>query len=399
MDSFKYRALVVDDDPSIRQRATQFLALEGFGCHQAHDGRAALEMLKQQQYDVIVTDLRMPREHGYALVQHMRDATERPLVIVLTGVAEPKLVRPLLLAGVDDMMFKPIDLKMFAAKVRVLVEARQRSAPGCSSVPALNPPTTAAAENESRAVALAPTTDRSHTVRPLATPTPVVTPQERKQDAAPVGVRHHAASLDTILHEFRTSSPSPRTRRHLRVSAALLLAVILAAGCITWTKFKNNARAISRSPTSGQTITITAANLSQMLARLKGVSPEQMLNLKVRNVTDQELLQVAHLQNVVGLDLRGAPITDSALATVAKMRGLTRLSLRDTPITTAGMQHVRLLPHLTELDVSHTKIDDESLEVIANIPQLTLIDLSGNQLSTPAVLQMRRRRPDVTVLW
>lgn len=124
------RALIVDDEPSIRRLATLSLAKEGFLCDVAGDGLQAEKYLAGRHYDVLITDLKMPQRNGHALAVSLLEHSERPLIIVLTGVAEPKLAKDLMARGIDDIVFKPIDFPMFAAKVRSMVNRRRVGTPG-----------------------------------------------------------------------------------------------------------------------------------------------------------------------------------------------------------------------------------------------------------------------------
>src|SRR5262245_46769892 len=129
MSSLPYRALVVDDDPAIRNLTVQALSAKGISCHVAANGLEADAQLEIQTYDVVVTDLRMPQRHGHALaVDLVSRPSGRPAIVVLTGVAEPRLAEDLLVRGVDAIEFKPVDFRLFAAKVWAIIE-RHRSLP------------------------------------------------------------------------------------------------------------------------------------------------------------------------------------------------------------------------------------------------------------------------------
>jgi len=120
------RALVVDDEAAVRRLTIAALRDFQFACDQAADGEHALEMIGSRRYDVVVTDLRMPRRHGHSLaVELLGRGQNRPLVVVLTGVAEPRLAADLIARGVDDVVFKPLNFQLFAAKVRALCLRRR----------------------------------------------------------------------------------------------------------------------------------------------------------------------------------------------------------------------------------------------------------------------------------
>ncbi len=124
MAATEYRALVVDDEPALRMLTIRELSRNGFVCDAAHDGLQARELAATRHYDVVLTDLRMPEMNGHALAVELLERSNRPVVVILTGVTEPRLAKDLIARGVDDIMFKPVDQGILAAKVRALVTRR-----------------------------------------------------------------------------------------------------------------------------------------------------------------------------------------------------------------------------------------------------------------------------------
>jgi DNA-binding response OmpR family regulator len=116
-------ALVVDDEPAVRRLTVRALQRYSFICDEAEDGEQATEFLAHRKYHVLVTDLRMPKRNGHALaVELIGRGVDRPVIVVLTGVLEPKLATDLIARGVDDITFKPVDFNVFGAKVRALCD-------------------------------------------------------------------------------------------------------------------------------------------------------------------------------------------------------------------------------------------------------------------------------------
>jgi CheY-like chemotaxis protein len=124
-----FRALVVDDEPGVRALTAAALRREGIECEQAADGDMALRLCQSADYDVVVTDLRMPHKHGHGLVVELLSNDDHPAIVVFTGLAEPRLAKDLMARGVDDIIFKPIDFTMFAAKVKAIVARRRANIP------------------------------------------------------------------------------------------------------------------------------------------------------------------------------------------------------------------------------------------------------------------------------
>lgn len=119
------RALVVDDDPIVRKILNASLSSEGFECQMAADGQQALDYLKASEFDLLVTDLRMPEKNGHALSVDVLEQTQRPVIIVHSGVRDPRIARDLILRGVDDVVPKPTDYSALAAKAWGLVTRRR----------------------------------------------------------------------------------------------------------------------------------------------------------------------------------------------------------------------------------------------------------------------------------
>lgn len=131
------RALVVDDEPQVRRLTTMALSREGFQCDIASDGKQAEAQLAAKKYDVLVTDLQMPNRNGHALAVGLLEQADRPLIVVLTGVVEPKLAKDLMARGIDDIVFKPVDFPTFAAKVRAMVSRRRAPVTPATTTPAV----------------------------------------------------------------------------------------------------------------------------------------------------------------------------------------------------------------------------------------------------------------------
>jgi CheY-like chemotaxis protein len=115
-----YRALVVDDEPAIREATVRALTAKSFSCESAADGAEALACYRKSRHDLVITDLRMPGMHRYALALELLKEEEPPHIVVLAAVAEPGLARDLFSRGVDDVINKPVDMRVFATKMASL---------------------------------------------------------------------------------------------------------------------------------------------------------------------------------------------------------------------------------------------------------------------------------------
>jgi CheY-like chemotaxis protein len=122
MSQDSYHTLVVDDEPQVRELTCRALGRLNFLCDKAADGAEALLMLAARKYDLMVTDLRMPVTHGHTLCAAVLAKPQPPQVVVLTGIADGRLVKDLLSRGVADVIHKPVPYDVLATKIQAIFE-------------------------------------------------------------------------------------------------------------------------------------------------------------------------------------------------------------------------------------------------------------------------------------
>lgn len=120
------QAIVVDDDQICRKVIAFALEQEGFVCAHATSGDDAIKQLSATPFDLVVTDLCMPVRHGHSLAVEVLSMENRPLVIIHSGVTDPRMTRELITRGVDDVIYKPTNYAGFAAKAFVWSIRRRR---------------------------------------------------------------------------------------------------------------------------------------------------------------------------------------------------------------------------------------------------------------------------------
>ncbi len=118
--------LLVDDSLSIRKVVGMFLSNAGYTVQAAVDGLDAVEKLEDAKFDLIVTDLEMPRMHGYELISEIRSRTAmaRVPIIVLTSRAGDKHSQKAKELGANDYIIKPVDEETLLTSVKTLLAAR-----------------------------------------------------------------------------------------------------------------------------------------------------------------------------------------------------------------------------------------------------------------------------------
>ncbi len=102
--------LVVDDDKGILEVYEEVLRDAGADVVSALDGLAALELITKSRFDVIITDLHMPRIDGLQLVSFIKgqDLNAKALVVMISGMIPPTTMERLVLLGVVDVLMKPL---------------------------------------------------------------------------------------------------------------------------------------------------------------------------------------------------------------------------------------------------------------------------------------------------
>ncbi len=109
--------LVVDDEPQITRVLRTSLTAQGYDIRVANSGEMALEIMKDWQPHLIITDLSMPSIDGIQLTRHVRAISEVPIVVLSVRDKEQQKVEALD-AGADDYVTKPFGMNELLARVR-----------------------------------------------------------------------------------------------------------------------------------------------------------------------------------------------------------------------------------------------------------------------------------------
>jgi excisionase family DNA binding protein len=117
------RVLVADDEASIREVLSKTLALADYDVDLAHDGRSALERLRTTQYDLLITDLKMPGADGLAVIREARRYRPDLPIIIITGFSTEASAIEALNLGVSGYLTKPFRIpKVLATAAKALGE-------------------------------------------------------------------------------------------------------------------------------------------------------------------------------------------------------------------------------------------------------------------------------------
>lgn len=117
--------LVVDDEGAIRYSITKTLQRVGYHVEAAASGEEALEMMKNQDYDVVLTDIRMPGLTGVELLSRIKEQAPDAVVILLTGYASLETAIESLRLGAHDYLVKPSSSQDIRTSVAKGIERAQ----------------------------------------------------------------------------------------------------------------------------------------------------------------------------------------------------------------------------------------------------------------------------------
>jgi putative nucleotidyltransferase with HDIG domain len=120
----KGRILIIDDDPGVRDLLSQILSgVGGYETEIAADGLDGLDKIRSSRYDVIFTDLTMPRLNGMDFLKMSREIHPTTPVVVLTGVNSMEVAVTAMRKGACDFITKPFKVdKIVATTERILGE-------------------------------------------------------------------------------------------------------------------------------------------------------------------------------------------------------------------------------------------------------------------------------------
>jgi len=119
------RILVVDDEASMREMLRIVLRRDGYDVRVAPDGRAAMEMLKREPFDLLLSDIRMPDLSGVEVLRTAKEVNRDLIVFMMTAFASTSTAVEAMRLGAVDYFTKPFDMDELRLKVRQHLESHR----------------------------------------------------------------------------------------------------------------------------------------------------------------------------------------------------------------------------------------------------------------------------------
>lgn len=105
----KVRILVVDDEEEIREMVRRHFRFLGFHVDTAENGRAALAIMQEQRYDIVISDIMMPEMTGTDMLREIRKQYPMTHVIMMTGYVTLDNALTCMRLGSDTLILKPLE--------------------------------------------------------------------------------------------------------------------------------------------------------------------------------------------------------------------------------------------------------------------------------------------------
>lgn len=128
------RMLIVDDEEKIRAVVREYAEFEGFTVSEAKDGMEAVSLCRNNDYDIIIMDIMMPKLDGYSACKQIRKIKDIPVIMLSArGEEYDKLFG--FETGIDDYVVKPFSPRELMARVHAVLSRSQPPQPSGEGEP------------------------------------------------------------------------------------------------------------------------------------------------------------------------------------------------------------------------------------------------------------------------
>ncbi len=121
----KAKILVVDDEKTIRESLSMVLEEEGYTAQAVSNGKEALDLVKETDFDIVITDLKMPELDGMELLKQCQRLCPQTSLIIITAHGSLESAIEALRAGAYDYILKPFDFDEVLLKIKRLINHKE----------------------------------------------------------------------------------------------------------------------------------------------------------------------------------------------------------------------------------------------------------------------------------
>lgn len=119
------KILIVEDEENLAAALEYNLSLEGYQVECVNDGRSAVEVFSQRDFDLIILDIMLPHLNGFEVMEKIRSESPQIPIMVLTARSSPKDLQTGLELGADDYLTKPFHLQELLLRVRGMLKRKE----------------------------------------------------------------------------------------------------------------------------------------------------------------------------------------------------------------------------------------------------------------------------------
>lgn len=120
------KILIVDDEERIRSVIKTYANNEGYQVFEASDGFEAIDIAKQEDINLIILDVMMPKLDGFSTLEEIKKFKDIPVIMLSARTEEYDKLHGFEL-GVDDYVTKPFSLKELMARIKVVLERNKKT--------------------------------------------------------------------------------------------------------------------------------------------------------------------------------------------------------------------------------------------------------------------------------
>jgi len=125
VETTKGTILIVDDDPAVRSVVNRKMTGEGYECVAAADGREALEIAGNQNFDLVLLDIKMPGPSGMEVLPQLIRLRPDTCVVMITAIVDTQTAVEAMKLGAYDYVTKPFNLDDLNIRVAKAIERKR----------------------------------------------------------------------------------------------------------------------------------------------------------------------------------------------------------------------------------------------------------------------------------
>lgn len=116
-----YKILVAEDDLALNRLVCSYLKNSGYDAHPCFNGKEALELLEEQTFDMIISDVMMPETDGFTLAATVRRRDEKIPILFMTALDDKPSKQYGYNLGIDDYIVKPFDADVLMMRIGAIL--------------------------------------------------------------------------------------------------------------------------------------------------------------------------------------------------------------------------------------------------------------------------------------